>query len=505
MADSTRFDVIIVGSGPAGCVLASRLTEDVGRKVLLIEAGPDYGGDSADWPPELLDSTTVPTESHPWGFQHVPRDDAGDLGLPRGRVVGGTSTINGCIWLRGSAADFDAWAAAGNPGWSFNEIQELFTGAESDPLGGALHGANGPVPVHRVTEAALTPVDQLLIESAMRLGIPFVDDHNDAIEQRPGIGPTPKNIKDGSRMNGALTYLAPVRDRENLTILPDRLVDVVTIEEGRATGVRLSDGVSLAAHEVILAAGAYGSPAILMRSGIGPTSHLTRLGIPVVQDLPGVGQNLRDHPMVGFGNVQIAQTHAPAGRTFMPIIVKGRSDQADDEIDFHIYQGQSIDGPATGWTLWMSISLQDARSEGTVRLTSRDPEAELLIDHRYFSDAHDLEAMCDGLELARRLVDTAPLGAVVTNLDGQTASWTSRTELRRYARSSVGTTFHPSSTCKMGPESDSTSVVDHQGRVHGVDRLRVVDASIFPTGPRCNLHFPIVVAAEKIARDIRGG
>jgi len=505
MSDSTTFDIIIVGSGPAGCVLASRLSEEPNRRVLLIEAGPDYGGYPADWPQELLDSSTIPTESHPWGFRHVPREEAAELGLPRGRVVGGTSTINGCIWLRGSAADYDSWAAAGNPGWTFAELHELFLGAESDPLGGDLHGLGGPVPVHRVSEAALTPIDQLLIESAMRLGIPFVDDLNGETAQRPGIGPTPKNVKDGSRMNGALTYLAPVRDRENLTILSNRLVDVVTTQEGRATGVQLADGDFLAANEVILSAGAYGSPAILMRSGIGPVSHLNRLGIPVVRDLPGVGQNLRDHPMVGFGNVKIAETHTPAGRTFMPIIIKGRSEQAEDEVDFHIYQGQSLDDPEIGWTLWLSISLQDARSVGTVKLSSRDSEAELLIDHRYFSEPRDLEAMCDGLELARRLVDTAPLGAVVTNVDRQTASWTSRTELRRYAHSSVGTTFHPSSTCKMGPEIDPTAVVDHQGRVHGVQSLRVVDASIFPTGPRCNLHFPIVVAAEKIARDIRRG
>jgi choline dehydrogenase len=502
VTDAPTFDVVIVGAGPAGCVLASRLTENPAVRVLLIEAGPDYGLHVANWPAELRDWTTVPTGSHPWGYVNSRGGEGSELELPRGRVVGGTSTINGCIWLRGSAADYDAWAAAGNPGWSFADLQPHFQRAERDSIGGALHGAAGPVPVFRTREADLTPIDHALIESAMLHGLPYTDDFNAGRDQRPGVGPTPKNISNGSRMNAAFTYLAPARDRSNLAILPNALVDRVRVKDGRARGVLLAGGQWIDAAEVVICAGAYGSPAILLRSGIGPIEQLREHDITVVAALPGVGENLRDHPMMGFGNLPVSPAHAPGARTFMPVMIKARSSQADDEIDLHLYQGQSCDDPAEGWTLWLSVSLQDARSQGCVQLTSRLPEAPLRIDHRYFSEARDLEAMCDGLELARRLTTTAPLLNVLKRIPEKTLTWSDRDELRTLVRGQAGTTFHPSSTCKMGPLDDPLAVVDHQARVHGIGGLRVVDASIFPSGPRCNLHFPIVAAAERIAAEM---
>jgi choline dehydrogenase len=500
-----RFDIIIVGAGAAGCVLANRLTEDPDRTVLLVEAGPDYGADPAGWPAELRDPSSIWPSSHDWSYTLAGRDPDSPFALPRSRLVGGTTTVNGCVWLRGSARDFADWEALGNPGWSFADLLPYFQRAEDDPGGGPLSGTGGPVPVFRESLNALAPAECAFIEAAQLAGIPFAADLNADAQQQPCVGPAPKNIADGTRMNGAFTYLAPARRRENLSIRPDALVDRVLGDEGQVTGIRLADGASFMARQVLLCAGAYGSPAILLRSGIGPAADLQAMGIPVVRDLPGVGQHLLDHPLLSPDRSQprlIRPEHAPRLRSFIPVIAKARSRHAGPDIDLHVYMGQDFSPELGAWFFWITASLQYARSRGSLTLTNPDPEAPLDIDHAYLSDPADLEALCDGVDLVEHITAAAPLRSVLQPVP-DSPPWGDRADLPSWARSHFGTTYHPSSTCRMGPDDDLLAVVDHAGRVRGVDGLRVVDASIFPTGPRANLHFTVVAAAEKLADAIR--
>jgi len=282
--------------------------------------------------------------------------------------------------------------------------------------------------------------------------------------------------------------------------MPEALIDRLLLEDGRATGVRGTDGREFRGQEVVLCAGAFGSPAILLRSGIGPAEHLRDLGVRVVADQPGVGSCLLDHPILDLlFTFTVKPEHAPATNSFNPSLLKVRSRQVTEEIDLHVYHGQYFDEEQGAWVFWLSLSLEEARSRGQVRLTAADPAATLDIDHRHLSEPVELEALCDGVELVAELVATPPLAAMIEPLPGLLPAWRDRNGLRVAVREYVATTFHPSSTCRMGPANDEGAVVDHTGRVHGIAGLRVADAAIFPSGPRANLHCTVVAAAEKIA------
>jgi choline dehydrogenase len=357
-----------------------------------------------------------------------------------------------------------------------------------------------------VPDADLTPIDRGFAAAAATLGFARVDDFNGDPVQTPGIGPMPRNVAGGVRMNAAFSYLAPARSRPNLRLVPDAMVDRVCVTNGRADGVRLADGREFRAKEVILCAGAFGSPAILLRTGIGPATHLREHGIEVIADRPGVGSCLLDHPMLNsYTDFVVKPESTPATTSFCPNLLKARSRQVSEEIDLHFYHGQSFNEERGDWTFWQSISLESARSRGRVRLTAADPRATLEIDHRHLSEPDDLEALCDGVELLARLVSTPPLATMIEPLTSYFPAWKNRDELRAAVREQVVTTFHPSSTCRMGPTSDPDAVVDHAGCVHDIAGLRVVDASIFPTGPRANLHCTVVAVAEKLADAIRAG
>jgi choline dehydrogenase len=496
------YDTIIVGAGPAGCVLAARLTESPDHQVVLIDAGADFGPDPARWPTELLDTSGPAIDSHSWGYQHTADARGRQIDLPRGRVFGGCSAVNSCIWLHGSRADYDYWQTLGNQDWSYDSLAPCFERAEHDPLRNS--ESQGPVDVWRVPNNELSEIDQALMISADELGIDPQADLNGSPDQRPSVGKTPKNIRDGRRLNAALTYLAEARQRPNLTLRPETLVDCIRFAGTRAVGVCCDDGSEIDGHEVIVCSGAYGSPALLLRSGIGPTTQLQSLGIDIVADVPGVGENLMDHPYLapytsGHTSFIIAPVAAPDRKIFIQTMIKARSHQVSEEIDLHLYPREMFDAESGRWLLRFGISLQYSRSRGHVRLTSADPRAPLEIDHCYFSDPLDLEALADGVELVEQLTRTRPLADLLEGPDRDDVRFADREALKSMIRAEVGTTFHPACSCKMGPASDPLAVVDQQGRVRGVSNLRVVDASIFPYIPRCNLHAPTVAVAERMA------
>jgi choline dehydrogenase len=456
----------------------------------------------------MLNAIHYDVNTHSWGYANLQSVDREDVPLPRARVMGGSSTVNGTIWIRGARKDYDEWARLGNEGWSFDEILPYFKRAEHDPeLDPALHGHGGPMRIHRLDERVLAPYSRALIESAAENGYPFTADINDP-DEGPSIGLIPTNVAYGIRWNTAIAYLNPARQRHNLHILDETAVDKVLIEEGAARGVITTDGQELRAGEVILACGTYGSPAILLRSGVGPADHLREVGLVVKHDLPGVGAHLMDHPSILMA-FEMAEDHLPPSDlriARVETLVKARSSQIDADYDLHLLShGTLFDGNAGVWTLVFRPYLEYSRSTGTVRLTSTDPDAPLEIDHNYLSDPADLQALADGVEIIRDFARTQPLAGMLAGevRPGPTAS--SREDLLAYIRRHVTTTFHPSSTCRMGPASDPTAVVDHQGRVHGLTGLRVCDASIFPRIPRANLNWPAIAAAERIAEWVREG
>ncbi|MGH8949226.1 MAG: GMC family oxidoreductase, partial [Acidimicrobiia bacterium] len=410
------FDVVIVGGGPAGAVLANRLTDDADRSVLLIEAGPDYGGNVADWPAELLFPQQQPLTSHSWGLHDAENGNF----LPRARLLGGSSAVNACYWIRGSAADYDEWEALGNPGWGFDDLLPYFRRAESDPLGGDLHGTDGPVQVWRADDWSLG--DLAFTEAADDLGMKKVEDINGAREQFPSVGPVPKNIAADNRLNAALSYLAPVRDRSHLTIKTDTLVDRVRFEGEKAIGIMTSGGDEIDADLVILAAGAYFTPGILNRSGYGNDTDLRSLGITVRQHLPGVGQNLLDHPFaIDVAEAKIVPEAEYGQKLQGQAMARGRSQGSPGEIDVHIYNGQSFDTDWGCWVMGLAVSMVNARSTGAVSLPSPDPTLLPHVEHRHYSDSEDLERMCDGIEMAMEVFSSSQLAAVVD--PGERRSW----------------------------------------------------------------------------------
>ncbi|MDQ6773698.1 MAG: GMC family oxidoreductase N-terminal domain-containing protein [Candidatus Dormibacteraeota bacterium] len=492
------YDVAVVGGGSAGCVLAARLSEDGGRRVLLLEAGPDYASRAA-LPVDLADGRQ-PAYSHDWGYTSEPDDAGRSISLPRGRVMGGCSSTNACIALRGSPADYDAWAAAGNKGWAFADVLPYFCAAEADAdYPNEEHGTEGPLPIHRFRDANMSPWSAAFLEAAILAGHSEVADHNSP--WAVGAGPVPTNESNGLRVSTAVAYLAGARHRTNLTIRAGAAVDRIVFDGRGAAGVRLAAGEVVEAGTVVLAAGAYGSPAILLRSGIGPAGELAALGVQVVAALPGVGLGLLDHPIVSVdGPVGGGDWDGGRFQTVLTVPSRGRGSNAAPDLQVF------ASGPwesGTERVFGLVLSLLKPRSRGRLRLRSADPHASPAIDVAHLREASDRARLAELVTAARELWRQPPLANLSVGSEIRPGTAVGAADLEAWVAANAETCHHPTGTCRMGPDPDAGAVVDAEGRVYGVEGLRVADASIMPDIPSANTNLPTIMVAERMAAFLR--
>jgi choline dehydrogenase len=417
----------------------------------------------------------------------------------RAKVIGGCSAHNGCVEVAGHRRDYDRWAELGNAGWGWEDVAPAFERAKR-----ALR-------VRIPGDEELTPFHRAFMEGAVAAGIPRVHDLDDP-DDVSATGISPVNIVGGVRWNAAFGYLDPVRERPNLTIIGDALVDRVIIEGGRAVGVRArveGEWRTVEAERVVLCAGAYGSPAILLRSGVGDPAHLAEVGIETVHALPGVGRALTDHPLASI-ELRASDRLAREMELFSSdrwtpdeqTILKTQSPRCAEAFDLHLYGILRPDPAAhSGWRYSIPSSTVAVASSGALKLISADPEAPPLIDHGYCTDPEgvDLAVMVDGLERAREIAGHLERMGLIDGEISPGPSAKTREDLETFAEETLRINYHPACTCRMGPASDPEAVLDADGKVHGLDGLYVCDASIFPTLMRANTNLPAAMVAEHLA------
>jgi choline dehydrogenase len=525
-ARSEEFDVVVVGAGSAGCAVAGRLTEDPSLNVLLLEAG---GSDDVLEVHVPAGCYKIWRTRRDWNYTTEPQPglDGRKLFWPRGKLLGGSSSINAMIYMRGAKADYDEWAElTGDPSWSYDNVLPVFRRMEDNARGAdEYHGVGGPLRVEDLRSPH--PWTRAVVQSAVAAGYPRNDDFNGAGQE--GVGQYQVTQKRGRRWSAADAYLHPAMQRPNLTVRTGALTTRVLIEGGRATGVEYRSGgrvhTARARREVVLSGGAINTPQLLLLSGIGPADHLREVGVDVVHDLPGVGGGLQDHPLVPVvSNVRsgtsLRLAESPVNLALWKAMGRGpltsnlaesglftRSspELSEPDLQFHFlpvkfWKQAEIDPDAEAFSTL--VVLVRVHSRGSVRLRSADPTWAPAIDAGYLTDSRDLDALVSGVEKAREIASHAPLASVLDSEWSPGAAVQGRDALRATVKDTLESLYHPVSSCRMG--TDEQAVLDSQLRVRGIDGLRVADASAMPTLVRGNTNAPTILIGERAADLILG-